>query len=825
MARLFHTGFEIDRITYTNYVAHTSNTQSAPDGHSVANTTVNTSTQFVSGARSLSLASTTPHIFAWSTANKTTGTLFVSFKFRKSANPTANVKLAILDSHTAIGNQGLWLKTDGTLQIYSGAGLTGTTSAALNNSEWYTIQVSYNLGTGLWTAKVNGTQFESTGSTAMSVGRLFLCGTGTTTFYFDDLIINDDSGTVNNSWPDINEKIVLLLPVSDSTNTSFFLGDGTTTTNLYDAVNNTPPTATAADDSARIEGDNVNINRSYRTVTATYASAGIGASDTITAVMPMCCHGEEVATGTKSGQVAMWGNPAGGGQNFNYGDDLGAIGTYPSNWAWAHYGYDQTTDISSIDKDVGVTVSVFQGSGTNRVGSAAFMGVYVGYVPASGTTYPQTCYSSGTGTPSLARTTIYGKTLSLSGSGTPAIAKGISKIITRSATGSPAIVRGVSKTLTVNATGTPSLARAKLFIQQALANGAGTVSLARVLTKLVAQTFSGTGTPALVKGTSKRFSVSSTGTPAIVRSISKRYTVSATGAVTRTNKTGKMFTASGTGSPALVKMPGKVLASTATGTASLARTIGKVFTVAGTGSTALARNIAKILTVAATGTASLSTQLITGVVQQCYAAGTAAVSLAKTVTKNFSVAATGTPSTAKNITKMFAAAATGTVSASQTLITYIVKQCYATGTGAVTLAKTVTKVLATAATGTPTIVRRISKILTRSATGTPTLARASTFGIARTFAATGTATLVKMVGKRFTAAATGTTALVRTIGKRLTVNVTGTVSYSDGWIAVKSLVASAVGTVAFARTFIAAGPPPTLRAIRRAMLRYLKNRT
>src|SRR5213079_3376565 len=55
----------------------------------------------------------------------------------------------------------------------------------------------------------------------------------------DDVAINDISGTTQTSWPG-EGNIVLLKPTSDNQIGSWTGGAGGTT-NLWDAVNNTPP--------------------------------------------------------------------------------------------------------------------------------------------------------------------------------------------------------------------------------------------------------------------------------------------------------------------------------------------------------------------------------------------------------------------------------------------------------------------------------------------------------------------------------------------------------------------------------------------------------
>jgi hypothetical protein len=96
-------------------------------------------------------------------------------------------------------------------------------------------------------------------------------------------------------------------------------------------------------------------------------------------VQPVVCHGEGVGTGTKSGGTQLQTNPTAGAlSSWSYGDDVGAAGTYPTNWRWDR---GVVTYAPTIARGGGARFDIFKTDGTNRAALVSFAGVYVEYAP------------------------------------------------------------------------------------------------------------------------------------------------------------------------------------------------------------------------------------------------------------------------------------------------------------------------------------------------------------------------------------------------------------------------------------------------------------
>jgi hypothetical protein len=204
--------------------------------------------------------------------------------------------------------------------------------------------------------------------------------------YVDDVAVNDDQGTDQNSWPG-EGKIVLLKPVSDDGANSNIGADAwragnSGTTNLWTAVDNTPPVGAISPGTttSQIVCDTPSVARGYRALTDTYTNAGIGASDTITLLQQLAVHGEAVSTGTKAGDIQYGGN-CGSTEftNFNYGDDAGAAGAFPTGWKLV-----RNPVVYSPSVATGTAAGLDVGHQANtRNGMICFMGLYVEYVLAA----------------------------------------------------------------------------------------------------------------------------------------------------------------------------------------------------------------------------------------------------------------------------------------------------------------------------------------------------------------------------------------------------------------------------------------------------------
>jgi hypothetical protein len=272
----------------------------------------------------------------------------------------------------------------GRLTIYTSDGATvtafNTSSLTLKLDAWNLIQVDAGWSSGNG-AKVygNGVEFASVSANAMTPQAYFhfasFFANGTLDYYFDDFVADDGSAVIGAG------QQILLKPISDNARGSWTGGAGGTT-NLFEAINNIPPIGTASEtDLTQIENATNTANQDGLFNTQSYATGGVGAFDTVNAVMAIVNDGEDVATGTKTGGVWVNSNPAqaAGGQSFDYGDDGGALGTFPSGWK-THVG--AVAASPSVTLGTSPVVGIRATSATTRVRSADFLGIYVDYTPA-----------------------------------------------------------------------------------------------------------------------------------------------------------------------------------------------------------------------------------------------------------------------------------------------------------------------------------------------------------------------------------------------------------------------------------------------------------
>lgn len=226
---------------------------------------------------------------------------------------------------------------------------------------------------------------EVTGSVTSGIS--FGLGTNDTvadtyTAYYDDWTMDDAP------WPG-DSKVVLLQPVSDNSVGSGWQKPGGGTTNLYTSVDNTPPvgiadTTSAANAENQIR--NASANSNYVANMTTYTNAGIGASDTVNAVMAVAITGAPSATGAKTGSLQITANPADTAtafqstSNFYRASGVNA-GTYVTGW---FRQINPVVSSPSVTLGDSPTLSLNITGGTAaRIAMCCFMGIYVDYTPGA----------------------------------------------------------------------------------------------------------------------------------------------------------------------------------------------------------------------------------------------------------------------------------------------------------------------------------------------------------------------------------------------------------------------------------------------------------
>lgn len=396
MARLVTSGFEI--------YSSTSETTTSPDGLNtgVASCTCTRDTAVKRSGAASAKAITTAGTglgywrFAWTGF---TGQYYFARAYYRANRPTS--ACAIMEIG---GLARVQLNTDGTvsLQTFVGAAWTTQGSASTvaldDNTSFYMVQLRVfqsasagadevelileNTTVASWT----GTFGVATAPATLDVGWVTSPGATSKVIYVDDVAVNDGDAIANTQYGFPGPaSVVLLKPVSDSQDGSWRGGADTTGIDLSLAVTNTPPQGsnvgsnTTTIESNDSSGDNTTDE--YRANLTTYTNAGILATDTVKVLVPWCNHGEQAGTNTKAGKFGLQANPAsagGGGETtFNYGNDGGASGAWPTGWAWksSTVAYDPSVTLGSNP-----VLAIRKTDTGTRVAQVDFMGVYCEYL-------------------------------------------------------------------------------------------------------------------------------------------------------------------------------------------------------------------------------------------------------------------------------------------------------------------------------------------------------------------------------------------------------------------------------------------------------------
>lgn len=287
------------------------------------------------------------------------------------------------------------LQTSGALQLYRGATAIGSPTAALSMDTWHRVDLMTDIDTGAvdaFAGRVDGTIFASASGVTASDTAVGLArwGTGTApgvnkVYYFDDVVLNDDTGSAHNTYPG-DEKVVLLLPTADSSRDAGWLAGGGATTSLFETVNNTPPVGVAlasATNTSQIKNAVSTTTEAYSATMKTYTAAGIGGGDTVTAIQAIATIGTSTAAAITAG-IAVTSNPA--IAEVTPSTAALAAGTYTTNWIRGVTAMSEnpsvtlgTAPVMRIRKNVANTTSTM----------SCFMGMYVSYTvgtpPAGGT--------------------------------------------------------------------------------------------------------------------------------------------------------------------------------------------------------------------------------------------------------------------------------------------------------------------------------------------------------------------------------------------------------------------------------------------------------
>lgn len=284
--RLFTSGFELQSLTAGVEFASL-----------YGSPTINTTIKRTGAA---SMRSTASGDFLNHQVTSATGSeLYFRFYFYVTSYPSSNGTsiFAVAD----LNLDGVWLlmNTNGVLELWNADNdvLTtqiGSDSSALSLNTWYKLEIYLNSFGTTWkaSARVNGATFTSSSSIAAagsSNGMTIWPGIygSAATVYYDDIAINNVSGSFQNSWPG-DGGVVALTPNA--------AGDSNCTTGNYTMVGEIPISNTATSGSTMCELD-TNATTAYFNVTDS-STAGIGSSDYVALVYELARIREDTSGAT-----------------------------------------------------------------------------------------------------------------------------------------------------------------------------------------------------------------------------------------------------------------------------------------------------------------------------------------------------------------------------------------------------------------------------------------------------------------------------------------------------------------------------------------------
>lgn len=379
MTRIVHFGAELGHIHADNLTVNG------------AGSTYDTSV-VRSGARSYKFdASATQSLF-YNFTGAVSRRVWATVWFRLPAAtglPSIASRLLVFQTGAGTTLCGATLRADGKIRLTDQANaLIGSDSVAtIAVDTWYRLDLAVEIETGSLDyaeVRLDGATVASTTTGAFSdtaPGRLhfgWFDDPGTSeVVYIDDVVINDEQGSVNNTWP-ANERVYALRPTADSARDAGWLDGGGGTTSLFEAVNNVPPTGTTtAVNGSQIKNAVSTTTEEYDATMTTYTAAGVGATDTVTAVYGVWEAGSSSTTGSDTIAGEVESNPA-IAEATSTVDSV--VGVYPTGW---NRGQTVIAENPTVTLGTAPVMSMRKAVATTRIHQVALMAMVVSAAPAS----------------------------------------------------------------------------------------------------------------------------------------------------------------------------------------------------------------------------------------------------------------------------------------------------------------------------------------------------------------------------------------------------------------------------------------------------------
>jgi hypothetical protein len=233
MARLWLSGFELNSTT-----ADEEFTTVTWSGSTIQTGTVRSGTY---AGEITSLASATRQGFAYQfAAAAANGPYYVRFALRIATLPSAENTIFTLGNNATLASATIGAKitldNGGLLRLYNATTQVGSASAALSTGIWYEIEVWYDksltAGSQVLKARINQASDFASSSSLTIANAVDVAAFGanlnaesqtTGDWFFDDIAINDSTGSFQNTYPG-SGKIVHLRPSAAGDNAAWTRG-------------------------------------------------------------------------------------------------------------------------------------------------------------------------------------------------------------------------------------------------------------------------------------------------------------------------------------------------------------------------------------------------------------------------------------------------------------------------------------------------------------------------------------------------------------------------------------------------------------------------
>lgn len=623
-------------------------------------------TTFRSGAyagRVTSLASATARGFLYQfVGTAAAGPYYVRFYFRYATLPSADNTIFAFDNDTTVGetaSANINLTSTGTLKLEDGISQVGSDSAALSVNTWHMIEILFDSnggpGASTLTARLDGVQFATSSALSFTVTTVHSVSFGgnldnevqtTGDWYFDDIAINDSTGSFQNSWPG-SGKVVYLRPDGAGEAAEYSRGGADSGAN-WSQVEEIPP-----NDATDNVTDNVLNEADAHEFGASPSDTG-----TVAVVHVGFRFNASSATSTDPDQAVLIEEDNGGTLEYSANIDCSTT-TWNSNAIAAPRNppltlYDlpggSTTAWTKTTLDtLQAGYQIMAGDADN--GQVTAIWVIVDYVVDAATTSTSRTTSTSTTSTSTSKTTSTSTTSTSSSTSTTSTSSSTSTTSTSSSTSTTSTSRTTSTSTTSTSTSTSTTSTSSSTSTTSTSSSTSTTSTSRSTSTSTTSTSSSTSQSTSTSTTSTSSSTS-TSTTSTSSSTSQSTSTSTTSTSSSTSITNSITTSTSTTSTS-----SSTSQSTSTSTTSTSRTTS-------TSTTSTSRT-----TSSSTSTTSTSTSISTSTTTTSRSTSTSTTSTSRT-TSTSTTSTSSSTSTTNSLTTSTSSTSISTSSSTTQTVPY-----------------------------------------------------------------------------------------------------------------------------------------------------------